>query len=129
MNIIYQPIKILNILTLPEPSTLALYLLFSLTALGSFYTIIKTKSFIATMSFTGFIVVQTIFNSYQKTDHGFTSLIYLGFILCLFLFRKKEVQKSSNLAITIISLCYFQCGMEKIPMSELFLECETHDQN
>jgi len=121
MNIIYQPVKILKLFTLPQPSHIGAYLLFSLTALGAFYSVIKTNSIISVLSLLGFILVQAIFSSYQKIDHGFTSFIYLGLAFSLHLFRKKELQRSSNIAVLIISLCYCQAGLEKVFTSGLEL--------
>ncbi len=121
MNLIYQPVRILKLFTLPQPSLLGLYLLISLTILGAFYSIIKTRPIVASLSLFGFILMQAIFSSYQKIDHGFTSLIYLGFTFCLFLFRKKEHKDISILATLILSLCYCQAGLEKLLISGLEL--------
>lgn len=117
LKFLFSSVKILNLFQLPEPTHFFLIALFSITIGSAFISVFKVNKWVSLISFTGFLLIQSIFSSYQKIDHGFTPLLYLGFTFCLYLFRKTEKVDITRISVLIVSLIYFQAGIEKILIS------------
>ncbi len=119
----YKPILPYRLLHLPLPGSsmlLALYGLMLFSALACVMNF-RVRLFFPVM-FILFIYLQGIFYCFEKTDHGYVTFTYVGFSLLFLVASPKKGQAVMGkwpvvLGQVLVSLVYFQAGLEKLLVS------------
>lgn len=121
----YKPTLLLQLLQLPFPSEVAIYLLGTFWILSNVFVLVKYKPYLfSILNAVFFIVIQSWYFSFEKIDHGYVTITFAA-MLFPFLINEYEQQKE-NTAITswslsLIQICiamaYLLGGLEKLLLS------------
>lgn len=117
----YKPISFLRLFNVPLPSVTTLRTLYVLLLLSTGCTMLGWKArWSGYISISLFIILQAFFTSFEKSDHGYITYIYVGLLFPLALEARAAQQVFVLFAIrAAVALSYFMAGMEKLLNSGL----------
>ncbi|WP_045457388.1 hypothetical protein [Sporocytophaga myxococcoides] len=124
----FKPLFLLKLAGLGFPSAplgLILYLILMLSCILCILSIYPVLS--SAIAVLTFIYFQAVFFSFEKIDHGYTTLNYAGLIMPFLLYQQKKKANSATsllpdwplqLIKLSLSLCYLLAGLEKLFISK-----------
>ncbi|MBO9699158.1 MAG: hypothetical protein J7604_03055 [Sporocytophaga sp.] len=128
IKVFFKPVLLLKITGLGFPSELlglSLYVILLISCILCILNIYPV--FTATTAVLTFLYFQAIFFSFEKIDHGYTTLNYAGLLMPLLLYQQKKNINSESLLLPdwplkliklALCLCYLLAGLEKLFISK-----------
>lgn len=128
IKVFFKPVFLLKVTGLGFPSELLGLTLYVILLLSCILCILNIYPVFASITAVlTFIYFQAVFFSFEKIDHGYTTLNYAGLIMPFLLYLKKKNENHGSLLVPdwplqliklSLCLCYLLAGLEKLFISK-----------
>lgn len=124
----FKPVFLLKVTGLGFPSDSLGLILYVILLLSSIFCILNIYPILSSgIAILTFIYFQAVFFSFEKIDHGYTTLNYAGLVMPFLLYQQKKNVNPKSLLLPdwplqlirlSLSLCYLLAGLEKLFISK-----------